>query len=115
MLLSIPVMESLQSLLMSFFNVIPALVTLGICGYYYIKSRTPDAILLLVGSGIHMLTSLMYAVVVPILTRTNNWGRVNSIYTLLAIINFVGTVAFVIGLFLLIQKVLEQKENPKSW
>jgi Na+/melibiose symporter-like transporter len=108
-------MESLQSIFMSFFNVIPAVVEAGICMYYLIKSRSTDAVLLAVGSGTHVLTAIAYSIVMPILLRDMGYTKLASVYTIVGIFGFIGTVAFLIGLFLLIQKRLAQQEPSQPW
>ena len=108
-------MESLQNIFMSFINVIPMLVQVGICGYYLARSRTPDAVLLLIGSGIHLLTAILYNILFPILVRNAGFQSVQMYYTVGGIIGFIGTIAFLIGLFLLIQKRLEPQEPTKPW
>ena len=107
-------MEALQTLLMSTLSIILILFQLGICIYYFDKSRSSEGILLIVGSGIHVFTSVLYSMT-PILLRngTLQVSNINIVYILVGIVGFIGTIAFLIGLFLLIRKVLEQNEAPR--
>ncbi|MDJ1494695.1 hypothetical protein QNI19_17285 [Cytophagaceae bacterium DM2B3-1] len=104
---------------MSFFNVLPTLFQIGICIYYYSKNRSTDGILLIIGSGIHLLTSFMY-VAIPFIMQSNNLpvSNVSSIYQIVGGFNFIGTIAFLAGLFMLIQKMVAHKEstdNAPKW
>jgi|GEM_PF-5615958 len=109
-------MEALQTLLMSTLSIILILFQLGICIYYFDKSRSSEGILLIVGSGIHVFTSVLYSMI-PILMRNGTlqvpYSNINIVYILVGIVGFIGTIAFLIGLFLLIRKVLEQNEAPR--
>ncbi len=109
-------MSDLGSVLMSLFNVLPVLATLGICLFYLIRKGSVDSVLLSIGSGIHVLTSVLYAIILPFFVYNNHSGigDMQWVYRLGSIAGFIGSVIFLIGLLLLIQTRLALDSSPKK-
>jgi membrane protein YdbS with pleckstrin-like domain len=79
------------------------LATFGICLYYVINKQNIDSILLTCGSFIHLLTSIFYTVIYPIIIRNGGYRFSGSpIMLIINAISFIGSVLFVGGLIILI-------------
>ena len=101
-------METLQSAFYTFTNVIPAVVQLGICGYYFFKTRSTDGLLLVTASVMHLIASIVASVVMPILIQTGHMdtSSIGTGYSVTGGLGFIGTLVFLTGFFMLIRKVL---------
>ncbi|MDF1547512.1 MAG: hypothetical protein P1P88_06805 [Bacteroidales bacterium] len=87
-----------------------SLVVFGICVYFVIAKPAIDSILLVIGSFIHMLTSLFYSVGMVIFSNiygmdvySNRW-----IFSIIGFISLIGTICFTAGLIILIINYVNQ-------
>lgn len=107
-------MENLQSAFYAFTNVVPALAQLGICGYYFAKTRSTDGLLMVVASVMHFIASTGAYVAIPILMQTGSLdtSRLGTFYAATGGLGLIGTLVFLTGFFMLIRKVLS-KPDPQ--
>jgi hypothetical protein len=93
------------------------LITLGICVYYIIKKQSIDGYLLASGAFIHILTSVFYSAVLPVLARTGDFSIYQNslLIMVVSVIGFLGSVLYIIGFIMLIVNYvsLSQKYDEK--
>lgn len=108
-------MSDMGSLLMSVCTLLPSVGIFGICVFYLTRQNATDSVLLTLGSGIGLGISSLYQIILPFFVygRVSNMREIEWIYTLGAVIGFIGSLCFLTGLFLLIQKRL-QLSSPSS-
>lgn len=99
---------SIGGFIFSLINIISPLLLFITCGYYLFKQVKVDAILLFIGSGIGLLLTCFYSFLMPYLARVNYLpvGEVSTYYSIAGIIGFFGGICFAVGLFLLINKMI---------
>ncbi len=85
----------------------PLLVFIASC-IYISKIARADAVFLCVGSGISLLLSGTYYWLMPYLMKNSSLSapEVSFYYSVLGIIGFIGGVSFAIGLFMLINNMV---------
>jgi hypothetical protein len=103
------------NMIWSIFGLFIQIVVFGFCVYYVFQKQSSDAFLLAGGSFIHLLTSLVYAVGIPILSGMNMELYSNrNIFAIIGFIGLIGSLCFSAGLVLLIVKHLKLNKlnNP---
>jgi len=85
--------------------IVPETISLAACIYYLSKKITPDGILLTTG----VLTGLSLGFFnIFILTRFYSSENYFMIFQITSVIAFLGSIAFGIGLLLLVRRVIEK-------
>ncbi|WP_299248544.1 hypothetical protein [uncultured Aquimarina sp.] len=94
------------------FYVLPTIVFIIISGYYLMKmgSKT-DGILILIGNIIIFLSTVVGQILFIQLSISQTWdvGSYSYISTALGILSFIGSILFVVGIFLLMKRVIKTK------
>jgi hypothetical protein len=86
-----------------FSSIIFPLATFGICLYYVIMKQNLDGFLMAGGSFIHILSSIFYTVVLPIMIKNTGTGIYGSgIMMGVSVLAFLGSILFITGLIILI-------------
>lgn len=103
-------------LIKGFINFVPQLLIFALCIYYLVRKKSADGILLSIGSFIGLLVSFIYIFLVPFLISRNvigfTSGRI-TVFDFVAIIGVIGSLAFAVGLFLLIQDNIKCRQSSK--
>jgi hypothetical protein len=101
------------SFLFSFFKgllfLLPETAVFTACVYYFIRQKSPDSILLSMGSLVSMAVMVFYNLLLPIIQRTGGADFIYSsfIFEIVGIISFIGHVSFAIGFFMLVLKCIK--------
>lgn len=84
------------------------LITFGVCIYYIIRKQSIEGFLLAAGAFIHILTSVFYTIVVPLLVRTGNYPVYENrfMFTVAGAISFIGSLIYIIGFIILVLNYL---------
>ncbi|WP_298547983.1 hypothetical protein [uncultured Aquimarina sp.] len=94
------------------FYVLPTIVFIIISGYYLMKmgSKT-DGILILIGNIIIFLSTVVGQILFIQLSFGQTWDvdAYSYISTALGILSFIGSILFVVGIFLLMKRVIKTK------
>ncbi|SKC42927.1 hypothetical protein [Ohtaekwangia koreensis] len=98
------ILEVLQKIV----SVIPSLAVLAATLYYISKRSAAEGYLMAIGALIGLLTHLFYVVGIPLLTRdgVDSYAAYQPYLIPIAILSTLGAMAFAIGLFMLIHKVV---------
>ncbi|WP_029275510.1 hypothetical protein [Pedobacter borealis] len=114
-------MNSVLSTLLSLVSIIPPVIIFGTCCYFLSKKSAVEAILMTIGSGIGLLTSLFYSVLMPFLLGDRHLAYigVSKYYTLIGIISFIASLCFAAGFLILIINTIKKNtvthdQFPKS-
>lgn len=106
-------MENFSISPLSFLALIAPLLTLLISIYYVSKKQEAPAFLLVTGSGIALITSLLYSFLPYYMqSRSISFTEMSVYYTILGGISFTGSIIFIIGFFMLILQVVKTSGNP---
>ncbi|MFD2285385.1 hypothetical protein GJU39_04655 [Pedobacter petrophilus] len=99
---------SMWQFLFTLVSIISPLLVFIACCLYINKIVRADSVLMCIGSGITLLLSVMYQFVMPYLIqdRAMPVGEVSFYYSVLGMISFSGGVCFAIGLFMLINNMV---------
>ncbi|MFW0714808.1 hypothetical protein [Pedobacter sp. N23S346] len=99
---------SISGFIFTLINIISPLLVFITCCYYLFKQVKVDAILLFIGSGISLLLTCFYSFLMPYLARVNYLPatEVSTYYSVAGIIGFFGGICFVVGLFILINNMV---------
>ncbi|GGE59874.1 hypothetical protein EV200_103553 [Pedobacter psychrotolerans] len=110
--------SSISGFIFILINIISPFLVFIACCYYLFKRISADAILLFVGSGISLLLTGFYSFLMPYLARVNYLpaAEVNTYYSIAGIIGLIAGICFGIGLFILINSLLNTNKmlNKKS-
>ncbi|MFC3560061.1 hypothetical protein [Pedobacter jamesrossensis] len=89
----------------------PLLIFIASC-YYISKKRSADAVLLIIGSGMSLLLSITYNVLMPYLMSAGNLpaSEVTQYYKILGVAGFIGGIFFAVGLFMLIYNTVNSNK-----
>jgi len=89
----------------AFSSIIFPLITCGICIYYVIANQNVDGFLMLGGASLHLLVSIFYSVILPIIVRTSGTDIYSSgVLVGAGLLSFFGSALFASGLIVLILK-----------
>lgn len=93
-----------------------SLVVFGICVYFVIAKPAADSILLVIGSFIHLLTSLFYSVGVMVMSNIYGMSFYDNrfLFGIIGFISLLGTIAFTAGLIVLIINYVNIYRKMKS-
>ena len=101
------------SMIWSLFGALAAIITFGICVYYVILKPGVDSILLVIGSFVHLLTTLFYSIGTRVLVNmhgadfySNSW-----VFKIVGAFAFIGTLCFTAGLIILIVNHVKMHKN----
>ncbi|WP_461638220.1 hypothetical protein [Labilibaculum euxinus] len=105
--------DTLLSILPSLLFIIPQIIIVVAC-IINLKKKSASGILVLIGAGIGLLTTLFYNLAIPILFQvfnTNIYSDNTIIFSLITGISFIGSMLFAIGLLLLIQEKVKLQQS----
>ncbi|NII84890.1 hypothetical protein H9N25_22760 [Pedobacter riviphilus] len=114
-------MNSLLSTLVNLISIISPVIIFGACCYFLSKKSAVEAILMTIGSGIALLTTLFYSVLMPFLLGDRHlvYTDVSKYYTLIGVISFIASLCFAAGFLILIINTIKKNtvthdQFPKS-
>ncbi len=114
-------MNSILSTLLSLVSIISPCIVFGTCCYFLIKKPAVEAILMTIGSGVGLLITLFYSVVMPFLLRDRHlaYTEISQYYTVIGIISFITSLCFAAGLLILVYNTVKkntvtQNQFPNS-
>ncbi|MDQ0968288.1 flagellar biosynthesis component FlhA [Flavobacterium sp. W4I14] len=114
-------MNSILSTLVNLISIISPVIIFGTCCYFLTKKAAVEAVLMTIGSGIGLLTSLFYSVLMPFLINDRHFAytEVSKYYTVIGIISFIASLCFAGGLLILIINTVKKNTTnydqfPKS-
>lgn len=114
-------MNSILHTLINLVSIISPVIIFGTCCYFLAKKSAVEAILMTIGSGIGLLATLFYSVLVPFLVNDRHlaYTEISQYYTVIGIISFIASLCFAAGfLILIINTVKKNKviydQFPKS-
>ncbi len=114
-------MNSILSTLLSLVSIIAPCIVFGTCCYFLSKKTAVEATLMTIGSGIGLLVTLFYSVLMPWLISGQHlaYTEVTQYYSIIVIISFIASLCFAAGfLILVINTVKKNKiandQFPKS-
>jgi hypothetical protein len=88
---------------------IPQIIVVIAVVMYSVKRFTTEAVLLLIGATIGLITSVSYSVALPWLFGTYGSTWYESYIWIIAAIGTLGGLCFAIGLLLLVQNILKTR------
>ncbi|PZX20383.1 hypothetical protein LX69_00380 [Breznakibacter xylanolyticus] len=91
--------------LLSYAYIIPNIIIMVAAGMLFSKTKETYSALLLIGAILSFITSLFYAIIIPILFKFNLLSydyHITSAYTVFNLIGLLGHLCFAIGLLLLV-------------
>jgi len=105
--------ESILTSLIGFVSIISPLIIFIACCYYISKQVKADSILLLIGSGLSLVLTGFYSLLMPYLMRSGNFSmtQTTSYYTIGGVISFFSGMCFAVGLFILISNTVNEKKS----
>lgn len=93
---------------------IPQLIILSACIYYLVKKFSIEGLLLTIGAIVGLLFTIFSIIVLPYLCQKNIidpiFGQM-KIMSIIGPVNFIASIAFAIGFFMLICKMLLKKKE----
>jgi len=103
------VMDSFDlTVVWSFLGLLIQLVVFGACVYYVMQKQNNDSYLLVIGSFVHLLTSLFYTIGIRVFSFMNIDIYSNrSIFSIVGFFGLIGTICFSAGLVILILEYLK--------
>lgn len=114
-------MNSILSTLINLISIISPVIIFGTCCYFLAKKSAVEAILMTIGSGIGLLTTLFYSVLVPFLVNDRHlaYNEISQYYTVIGIISFIASLCFAAGLLILVYNTVKKNkvtydQFPKS-
>lgn len=114
-------MNSILHTLINLLSIISPVIIFGTCCYFLAKKPAVESILMTIGSGIGLLATLFYSVLVPFLVNDRHlaYNEISQYYTVIGIISFIASLCFAAGfLILIINTVKKNKviydQFPKS-
>jgi len=114
-------MNSILSTLLSLVAIISPVILFGTCCYFLAKKSAVEAILMTIGSGIGLLVTLFYSVLMPFLLRDQHlaYTEVSQYYTVIGIISFIASLCFAAGFLILVTNTVKKNTDftdqfPKS-
>jgi hypothetical protein len=103
------------SFLTNFFRLAPEVIILWFCIEYLRSRKTPDSILLTLGTGISLLNWIFNLLFFRYFYDSGFFGGNQFVMTLLGFAGFAGQVLFAIGLVLLIKKTLKSTSQKAGF
>jgi len=103
---------NLDDIIRSFTNVlilIPHIFVLLICFYYLIRKQAIDSILLTAGSLISLFCIVFNIFITPMLINSGNMSNISLYFGVVAVISFIATFLFAIGLLILVNRVFRSR------
>ncbi|TDG37645.1 hypothetical protein EZJ43_00690 [Pedobacter changchengzhani] len=91
----------------------PVLIFIACC-LYLSKRVKPDSILLFIGSGISVILSIFYSVIMPMF-MSGGAMNVTFYYEIARVISFIAEILFAIGFFILITNVIRGRINVQNF
>jgi hypothetical protein len=88
---------------------IPQVIVVVAVMMYVVKRTTAEAVLMVIGAVIGLITSLFYTVALPLLFDVYGSAWYESYIWIIGAIGTLGGLCFAVGLLLLIQNVLRAK------
>jgi hypothetical protein len=114
-------MNSILSTLVNLISIISPVIIFGTCCYFLAKKSAVESILMTIGSGIGLLTTLFYSVLMPFLLNDRNFAytAVSKYYTIIGIISFIASLCFAAGFLILVFNTVKKNtiftdQFPKS-
>ncbi|WP_162799849.1 hypothetical protein [Pedobacter jeongneungensis] len=114
-------MNSILSTLLSLVSIISPCIVFGTCCFFLAKKSSVEAILMTIGSGIGLLVTLFYSVLMPVLISSQHlaYTEVSQYYSIIGIISFIASMCFAAGFFILVYNTVKKKniihdQFPKS-
>ena len=114
-------MNSVLSTLLSLVSIIPSVIIFGTCCYFLAKKPAVEAILMTIGSGIGLLATLFYSILVPFLVNDRHlaYTEISQYYTVIGIISFIASLCLAAGFLILIINTIKKNtvthdQFPKS-
>ena len=101
-------MENISTSLVSLTNFIPPLlVFIASCYYLFNGTKTADAILLFIGSGIGLLVTVSFTFMPRFIqSRFMPYTEASQYYALIGMLGFLGGICFAVGFFILISNLV---------
>lgn len=88
---------------------IPQIIVVIAVVMYAAKRSTTEAVLLLIGAIIGLISSVFYSLALPWLFETYGSTWYESYISIIATVGMVGGLCFAIGLLLLVQNILKNR------
>lgn len=114
-------MNSILTSLLSLVSIISPVIVFGTCCYFLAKKTSVEAILMIIGSGIGLIVTLFYSVLIPFLVndRHLDYTEISQYYTLVGIVSFIASLCFAAGFLILVYNTVKKKNTfhdqfPKS-
>jgi uncharacterized paraquat-inducible protein A len=114
-------MDSIIATLLSLVSIISPVIIFGTCCYFLVKKSDVEAILMTIGSGIGLLVTLFYSVLMPLLLRDQHlaYTEVSQYYSIVGIISFIASLCFAAGFLILVFNTVKKStafndQFPKS-
>lgn len=114
-------MNSILSTLVNLISIISPVIIFGTCCYFLSKKPAVEAILMTIGSGIGLLTTLFYSALMPFLINDRHfaYSQVSKYYTLIGVISFIASLCFAAGFLILVYNSVKKNnvvhdQFPKS-
>lgn len=91
----------------TFISMVSPMLIFAVCLYCLIKTSTTDALLLSVGSGIALVMMAFFSLMPYYMQSAALDARtVSFYYSIGGIINLMGNITFIIGLFMLVKRIV---------
>lgn len=106
--------HTLIRLLPGILYIIPQTIIFIACIIYLEKNKSKHAKMLMIGSSITLLETVLYSLVFPILSdilNMNFYSGTFNVFTLGTPITFIGTILFAIGLLQLIKDKIKLQQS----
>ncbi|KQN38014.1 hypothetical protein ASE92_00780 [Pedobacter sp. Leaf41] len=105
--------DSVLTSLFSLVSIISPLIIFIACCYYISKQVKADSILLLIGSGLSLVLTGFYSLLMPYFMQSRNLSmtETTSYYTIAGVISFFSGICFAVGLFILISNTVNAKKS----
>lgn len=114
-------MNSILSTLLSLVSIISPCIVFGTCCFLLAKKQAVEAILMTIGSGIGLLVTLFYSVLMPLLISGQHlaYTEVSRYYSVIGVISFIASMCFASGFFILVYNTVKKNkiihdQFPKS-
>ena len=107
-----------MTVLYSLVSLVSPLIIFITCCYYISKQVKIDSILMLIGSAISILISVLYNIVMPFLMQSRNLSitETSSYYSIAGFIGFFGGISFAAGVLILVYNTVNSfKTFPDSF
>jgi hypothetical protein len=104
-------MRDTFSFFTTFLTLLPEIVVVGLCIYYFSAKKTVDGLLLSIGSGIGLLLSGFFRLI-PIIDSTFYQELAsNNIFTITSTVGFLSSACFAVGLGMLVMNAINREKK----